>query len=90
MFLQNLIEWIPSKLEHGQRVPQTTSTPTAVRRPLRDIENVPHTGTNSVIDRVLSNPKITNGTQLGAELAKVLFTEQEMAVSNPSGHCVHG
>ena len=81
MFLQNLIvnEWIPSKLEHGQRVPQTTSTPTAVRRPLRDIENVPHTGTNSVIDRVLSNPKITNGTQLGA---KVLFTEQEMAASN--------
>ena len=73
--------------------PQPRTTESVNRQPFSVInENRPPTDAwlNSRIERVLNNPKITNGTQLGTELAKVLFTEEEMAASNLTGRRVHG
>jgi hypothetical protein len=62
------------------------------RRPLVDVnESRPaNPDVNTLIEKTLSNPRITNGAQLGIELSKILFTEQEMAASNLTGRRVNG
>ena len=45
---------------------------------------------NARINAVLRDPKIKNAIQLGAELTKVLFTDEELASSSLTGRKVHG
>ena len=44
----------------------------------------------NAIQNVLANPKITGPVHLGMELAKVMYTEQEMATSTVTGRKVNG
>ena len=63
------------------------------RTPLVDSngqEPRPSIPNNENVQAVLANPKVSSPVQLGLELAKVLFTEVELATSSVTGRKING
>ena len=65
--------------------------PATVLSPIQPVEHVQVSiNHRQAIEEVLNNPKITSAVQLGSELVKKLFTEDEMTTSTLTGRKVNG
>ena len=76
-----------STASSGPCLPSISSRP-----PLADVNGAHHVSaaTDAKIHGILTNPQITGPVHLGTKLAKVIFTEEEMAGSTLTGRKVNG
>ena len=91
------LDCLEATLQSRRQEPHNTASsgpclPSSSRPPLADVNGAHHVSaaTDAKIQAILMNPRITGPVHLGTELAKVIFTEEEMAGSTLTGRKVNG
>ena len=91
------LDCLEATLQSRRQEPHNTASsgpclPSSSRLPLADVNGAHHVSaaTDAKIQAILMNPRITGPVHLGTELAKVIFTEEEMAGSTLTERKVNG